>query len=345
MRGQLERWVLVIAPRDSYQLHGPYASELERGKALSSVNGGPESTVLALDLKTGGRPMIRLVTIRNEAAAGRAPESRRLGKPNARRPKQTTSPAARRTALTPIDELGLRPGIVSKLKSQNVETLADVAALSKTDVFKMRGVGRHMIEQLKSALDEAGLSFAPPADPVAKLYWTNQRAREAVGKAGATIDDEAALHALGLSGEALKRATRKGIATVGELMRYSPVTLYQVMSKRAVLDTMERLALFGRGLQPEPPARLYAYGLLDRSEYLATIDARTPLAEIRHLLEVRAYTRLVAAKFERAGDVLRRSTPQGLSRYDLARVDRFVLEMKASLEARRAALRQRPQVG
>src|SRR5436853_304439 len=117
---------------------------------------------------------------------------------------------------------------------------------------------------------------------------------------------------------------------------YTPLELAGVMSRRAVRDTVERLTLFGRSLQPESPRRPNGFGLIERSEYLDSLSVRTPVKELRPLLGKRATSALRAAGFEAAGDILSRSLPERLSERDRARVDRFALELRTSLETRRA---------
>src|SRR5713226_2653119 len=129
--------------------------------------------------------------------------------------------------------------------------------------------------------------------------------------------------------------TRRGLKTVSDLVSYTPLELSGIMSRRAIRDTMERLTLFGRSLQPESPRR-NGFGLIERSEYLNTLSVRTPVKELRHLLGKRATSALQGAGFEAAGDILSRSLPEKLSERDRARVDGFVLEFRTSLETRRA---------
>jgi hypothetical protein len=128
--------------------------------------------------------------------------------------------------------------------------------------------------------------------------------------------------------------TRRGLKTVSDLVSYTPPELSGIMSRRAIRDTMERLTLFGRSLQPESPRR-NGFGLIERSEYLNTLSVRTPVKELRHLLGKRATSALQGAGFEAAGDILSRSLPEKLSERDRARVDGFVLEFRLSLEIRR----------
>src|SRR5438552_2476103 len=131
-------------------------------------------------------------------------------------------------------------------------------------------------------------------------------------------------------------ATRRGLTPVSDLVRYTPLELAGVMSRRAVRDTIERLTLFGRSLQPDSPRRANGFGLIERSEYLNSLSVRTPVKELRPLLGKRATSALRAAGFEAAGDILSRSLPERLSERDRVRVDRFALELRTSLETRRA---------
>ena len=192
------------------------------------------------------------------------------------------------------------------------------------------------MEKLRSILHSAGLRFAPPPDPVARLHWENRQRRAEVLKPAATVPGDAAISALGLLPAALTAVTRRGLKTVSDLVSYTPRELSGVMSRRAVRDTIERLTLFGRSLQPETPRRPNGFGLIERSEYLDSLSVRTPVKELRPLLGKRATSALRAAGFEAAGDILSRSLPERLSERDRARVDRFALELRTSLETRRA---------
>jgi hypothetical protein len=330
----VERWILLVSAELAYQVLGPYASELDRLHALGRLNGNQNGNVLVLDLGRGKRPVIRCVTTRglsgrqnarNESSAKRATAAPGV----AQHYRAAISPA------TSIDELDLKPKAVSVFLDNGLKTLRDLAALPEAELRAQHGIGRGTLEKLRSILHSAGLRFAPPRDPVARLHWENRQRRAEVLEPAATVADDAGVSALGLLPAALTAATRRGLRTISDLLSYTPLELSGIMSRRAVRDTMERLTLFGRSLQPESPKRLNGFGLIERSEYLNTLSVRTPVKELRQLLGRRAISALQAAGFEGAGDLLSRSLPETLSERDRARVDRFVLEFRLSLETRR----------
>jgi hypothetical protein len=331
----VERWILLDSTEHAYQVLGPYASERDRLQALEGLNGNQIGNVLVLDLEQGKRPAIRCVTTLRSVS----------GKPNARN-ESRAQPATpfpgtaqhRRAAISPdtrIDELDLKPKALSIFRGNGLETLRDLAALPEAELWARHGIGRITVEKLRSILHSVGLRFAPPPDPVARLHWENRQRRAEVAKPAATVADDARVSALGLLPAALSAVTRRGLKTVSDLVSYTPLELSGIMSRRAVWDTMERLTLFDRSLQPESPRRLNGFGLIERSEYLNSLSVRTPIRELRHLLGKRATSALQAAGFEAAGDVLSRGLPEKLSERDRGRVDRFVFEFRMSLETRR----------
>jgi len=330
----VERWILLVSAELGYQVLGPYTSELDRLHALEKLNGNQKGNILVLDLERGKRPVIRCVTTRGLSSKPHALTAS-TAKRSAAAPGLAQPPRAAVSPETRIDELDLKPKAVSIFLDHGLRTLRDLAALPEAALRAQHGIGRGTLEKLRSIVHSAGLRFAPPPDPVARLHWENRQRRAEVSKPAALLADDAALSALGLLPAALTAATRRGLRTVSDLVSYTPLELSGVMSRRAVRDTMERLTLFGRSLQPESPRRLNGFGLIERSEYLATLSVRTPLKELRKLLGRRATAALQAAGFEGAGDLLSRSLPETLSERDRARVDRFVLEFKLSLETRR----------
>jgi len=331
----VERWILLVSAELAYQVLGPYVSELDRLHALERLNGNQNGNVLVLDIEPGKRPVIRCVTTRGLAskhgARSASTAKRATAAPGlAQQPRSAISPE------TSIDELDLKPKAISIFLDHGLTTLRDLAALPEAALRAHHGIGRGTLEKLRSMVRSAGLRFAPPPDPIARLHWENRQRRAEVSRpAAAPIADDAALSALGLLPAALTAATRRGLRTVSDLVSYTPLELSGLMSRRAVRDTMERLTLFGRSLQPESPRRLNGFGLIERSEYLSTLSVRTPVKELRQLLGRRATSALQAAGFEGAGDLLSRSLPETLSERDRARVDRFVLEFRLSLETRR----------
>ena len=329
----MERWILLVSA-EPYQVLGPYSSELDRLHALEKLNGDQNGNVLVLDLERGKRPVIRCVTTRGLSSKHHA-RNASTAKRSATAPGLAQQPRAAISPETRIDELDLKPKAVSIFLDHGLRTLRDLAAFPEAALRAQHGIGRGTLEKLRSMVHSAGLRFAPPPDPVARLHWENRQRRAEVSKPAAPIADDAALSALGLLPAALTAATRRGLRTVSDLVSYTPLELSGIMSRRAVRDTMERLTLFGRSLQPESPRRLDGFGLIERSEYLSTLSVRTPLKELRKLLGRRATAALQAAGFEGAGDLLSRSLPETLSERDRARVDRFVLEFKQSLETRR----------
>ncbi len=300
----MERWILLVSAEHAYQVLGPYASELDRLRALGRLNGNQSGNVLVLDVERGKYPAIRCVT--------------------------AISPDTR------IDELHLKPKALGIFLDNGLKTLRDLAALPEAELWAQHGIGQVTVEKLRSILHSAGLRFAPPPDPVARLHWENRQRRAEVLRPAAPVPDDAAISALGLLPAALTAATRRGLKTVSDLVSYTPLELAGVMSRRAVRDTIERLRLFGRSLQPESPRRPNGFGLIERSEYLNSLSVRTPVKELRPLLGKRATSALRAAGFEAAGDILSRSLPERLSERDRVRVDRFALELRTSLETRRA---------
>ena len=331
----MERWILLVSAEHAYQVLGPYTSELDRLHALGKLNGSQSGNVLVLDVERGKYPVIRCVTTRGLS-----------GRQNARNEssdrRATAAPGMaqdRRAAISPdtrIDELHLKPKALRIFLDNGLKTLRDLAVLPEAELWAQHGIGQVTVEKLRSILRSAGLRFAPPADPVARLHWENRQRRAEVLKPAATVPDDAGISALGLLPAALTALTRRGLKTVSDLVSYTPRELSGIMSRRAVRDTVERLTLFGRSLQPEPPRRLHGFGLIERSEYLNTLSVRTPVKELRPLLGKRATSALRAAGFEAAGDILSRSPPEKLSERDRARVDRFALELRRSLETRRA---------
>ena len=330
----MQRWILLVSAEPGYQVLGPYTSELDRLHALERLNGDQNGNVLVLDLERGKRPVVRCVTTRGPSSKPHALAAS-TAKRSAAAPGLAQPPRAAVSPETRIDELDLKPKAVSIFLDHGLRTLRDLAALPEAALRAQHGIGRGTLEKLRSIVHSAGLRFAPPPDPVARLHWENRQRRAEVSKPAAPIADDAALSALGLLPAALTAATRRGLRTVSDLVSYTPLELSGVMSRRAVRDTMERLTLFGRSLQPESPRRLDGFGLIERSEYLSTLSVRTPLKELRKLLGRRATAALQAAGFEGAGDLLSRSLPETLSERDRARVDRFVLEFRQSLETRR----------
>jgi hypothetical protein len=321
----VERWILLVSGELAYQVLGPYISELDRLHALRSLNGNQNGNVLVLDLERGKRPVVRCVTTRGLS-----------GKQATAAPGVADHHRAAISPETSIGELDLKPKALSLFLDNGLKTLRDLAALPEAELWAQHGIGRGTIEKLRSILHSAGLRFAPPSDPVARLHWENRQRRAEVPKLAATVADDAGVFALGLLPAALTALTRRGLKTVSDLVSYTPLELSGIMSRRAVRDTMERLRLFGRSLQPESPRRLNGFGLIERSEYLNTLSLRTPLKELRHLLGRRATSALQGAGFEAAGDILSRSLPEKLAERDRARVNRFVLEFRTSLETRRA---------
>ncbi len=316
----MERWILLVSAELAYQVLGPYISELDRLHALGRLNENQSGNVLVLDVERGKYPAIRCVTTRG-----------RSGMQNAR---TESSPAI--SPDTRIDELHLKPKALRIFLDNGLKTLRDLAALPEAGLWAQHGIGQVTVEKLRSILHSAGLRFAPPPDPVARLHWENRQRRADVLKPAASVPGDAAISALGLLPAALTAATRRGVKTVSDLVSYTPLELAGVMSRRAVRDTIERLTLFGRSLQPESPRRPNGFGLIERSEYLDSLSVRTPVKELRPLLGKRATSALRAAGFEAAGDILSRSLPERLSERDRARVDRFALELRTSLETRRA---------
>ena len=316
----MERWILLVSAEHAYQVLGPYASELDRLRALGRLNGNQSGNVLVLDVERGKYPVIRCVTTRG-----------RSGMQNAH-----TESSAAISPDTRIDELQLKPKALRIFLDNGLKTLRDLAALPEAELWAQHGIGQVTVEKLRSILRSAGLKFAPPPDPVARLHWENRQRRAEVLKPAATVPGDAAISALGLLPAALTAVMRRGLKTVSDLVSYTPRELSGVMSRRAVRDTIERLTLFGRSLQPESPRRLNGFGLIERSEYLDSLSVRTPVKELRPLLGKRATSALRAAGFEAAGDILSRSLPERLSERDRARVDRFALELRTSLETRRA---------
>jgi hypothetical protein len=333
----VERWILAVSAEHAYQLLGPYASELERLHALGRLTENLNGNVLALDLAQGKRPVIRSVTTLRGFAGNQNARNGSSAKPAAAAPRM---PQHCRAAISPdtrIDELDLKPKALSLFRGNGLKTLRDLAALPEAGLLAQHGIGPGTVEKLRSILLSAGLGFAPPPDPLARLHWENRQRRAEVIEPAATVPDDARVSALGLLPAALSAATRRGLKTVSDLVGYTPLELSGIMSTRAVRDTMERLTLFGRSLQPESPRRLNGFGLIERSEYFNGLSARTPVKELRHLLGVRAASALRAAGFEAAGDLLSRSLPEKLSERDRMRVDRFVLELRMSLETRRGS--------
>jgi len=316
----VERWILLVSAEHAYQVLGPYASELDRLRALGRLNGNQSGNVLVLDVERGKYPAIRCVTTRG-----------RSGMQNAH-----TKSSAAISPDTRIDELHLKPKALGIFLDNGLKTLRDLAALPEAELWAQHGIGQVTVEKLRSILHSAGLRFAPPADAVARLHWENRQRRAEVLRPAAPVPDDAAISALGLLPAALTAATRRGLKTVSDLVSYTPLELAGVMSRRAVRDTIERLRLFGRSLQPESPRRPNGFGLIERSEYLNSLSVRTPVKELRPLLGKRATSALRAAGFEAAGDILSRSLPERLSERDRVRVDRFALELRTSLETRRA---------
>ena len=330
----MERWILLVSAELAYQVLGPYASELDRLHALERLNGDQNGNVLVLDIEPGKRPVIRCVTTRGvsdkHSARNASTAKRATAAPGLpQQPRAAISPETR------IDELELKPKAISIFLDHGLTTLRDLAALPEAALRAHHGIGRGTLEKLRSIVRSAGLRFAPPPDPLARLHWENRQRRAEVPEAAAAIADDAALSALGLLPAALTAAMRRGLRTVSDLVSYTPLELSGIMSRRAVRDTMARLTLFGRSLQPESPRRLNGFGLIERSEYLNTLSVRTPVKELRQLLGRRAASALQAAGFEGAGDLLSRSLPETLSERDRARVDRFVLDFRLSLETRR----------
>jgi hypothetical protein len=316
----VERWILLVSAEHSYHVLGPYASEPDRLDALARLNGNQSGNVLVLDVERGKYPAVRCVTTRG-----------RSGMQNARNESSAAiSPDTR------IGELHLKPQALRIFLDNGLKTLRDLAALPEAGLWAQHGIGQVTVEKLRSILHCAGLRFAPPPDPVARLHWENRQRRAEVLEPAASVPDDAAISALGLLPAALTAATRRGLKTVSDLVSYTPLELSGIMSRRAVRDSVERLSLFGRSLQPESPRRPNGFGLIERSEYLNTLSIRTPVKELRLLLGKRATSALRAAGFEAAGDILSRSLPQRLSERDRARIDRFALELRTSLEARRA---------
>ncbi|TMH91378.1 MAG: hypothetical protein E6H47_04390, partial [Betaproteobacteria bacterium] len=313
----MERWILLVSAELAYQVLGPYVSELDRLHALERLNGNQNGNVLVLDIEPGKRPVIRCVTTRGvsdkHSARNASTAKRATAAPGLpQQPRAAISPETR------IDELELKPKAISIFLDHGLTTLRDLAALPEAALRAHHGIGRGTLEKLRSIVRSAGLRFAPPPDPVARLHWENRQRRAEVSKPAAPIADDAALSALGLLPAALTAATRRGLRTVSDLVSYTPLELSGLMSRRAVRDTMERLTLFGRSLQPESPKRLNGFGLIERSEYLNTLSVRTPVKELRQLLGRRAISALQAAGFEGAGDLLSRSLPETLSERDRA---------------------------
>jgi len=331
----VERWILLVNAEYAYQVLGPYASELDRLRALGRLNGNQSGNVLVLDVERGKYPAIRCVTTRG-------PSGMHNGRNESNAKRATAAPGVaqdRRAAISPdtrIDELHLKPKALGIFLDNGLKTLRDLAALPEAELWAQHGIGQVTVEKLRSILHSAGLRFAPPADAVARLHWENRQRRAEVLRPAAPVPDDAAISALGLLPAALTAATRRGLKTVSDLVSYTPLELAGVMSRRAVRDTIERLRLFGRSLQPESPRRPNGFGLIERSEYLNSLSVRTPVKELRPLLGKRATSALRAAGFEAAGDILSRSLPERLSERDRVRVDRFALELRTSLETRRA---------
>jgi len=332
----VERWILLVSAEHAYQLLGPYASELARLHALGRLNGNQIGNVLVLDLEQGKRPVISCVTTLRSISGKQNPRNESRAKRATPAPGMAQHCRAAISPDTRIDELDLKPKALSIFRGNGLKTLRDLATLPESELWAQHGIGRTTVERLRSILHSVGLRFAPPPDPVARLHWENRQRRAEGTKPAATVADDARVSALGLLPAALSAATRRGLKTVSDLVSYTPLELSGIMSRRAVRDTTERLMLFGRSLQPESPRRLNGFGLIERSEYLNSLSVRTPVRELRHLLGKRATSALQAAGFEAAGDILSRRLPEKLSERDRGRVERFVFELRTSLETRRA---------
>ena len=316
----VERWILLLSAEQTYQVLGPYASERGRLEALGRLNGNQNGNVLVLDVERGKPPVIRCVTTRG-----------RSGRQNAH-----NESSAALSPDTRLDQLRLKPKALRIFLDNGLKTLRDLAVLPEAELWAQQGIGQVTVKKLRSILRSAGLGFAPPPDPGARLHWENRQRRAELVEPAAALPDDAAISALGLLPAALTAVTRRGLKTVVDLVSYTPRELSGIMSRRAVRDTVERLTLFGRSLRPESPRRLNGFGLIERSEYVNTLSVRTPVKELRPLLGKRATSALRAAGFEAAGDILSRGLPEKLSERDRARVDRFALELRTSLETRRA---------
>jgi hypothetical protein len=235
----VERWILLVSAELAYRVLGPYISELDRLHALRRLNGNQNGNVLVLDLERGKRPVVRCVTTRGLS-----------GKQATAVPGVADHHRAAISPETSIGELDLKPRALSLFLDNGLKTLSDLAALPEAELWAQHGIGRGTIEKLRSILHSAGLRFAPPSDPVARLHWENRQRRAEVPKLAATLADDAGVFALGLLPAALTALTRRGLKTVSDLVSYTPLELSGIMSRRAVRDTMERLRLFGRSLQP-----------------------------------------------------------------------------------------------
>lgn len=199
---------------------------------------------------------------------------------HAREEPSAHRPAAPYAATTEIEDLGLRPSAMHKLREQNLYALEDFTQASEDELLATPDVGRSTVVQIRSYLHALGLDFKPSPHPGRRAVERAKIAMRLPAKER-RLTDESPISDLGLKPATVSRCLEKQIATVGDLRNMSLRDIWIRFGEKSVQEIMSTLDAVGLELVSKPTQlEKWRHHAISK-EQLQLPGDEAPIAELR----------------------------------------------------------------
>ncbi|HEV2595031.1 MAG TPA: hypothetical protein VGU01_07520, partial [Sphingomicrobium sp.] len=179
---------------------------------------------------------------------------------------------------------------------------------SRTDFWKMPGVGRVTIARVQDWLLQIGLDFKAEQDPRRAAIERAGALRRLPAESRHAVNDDANIAELGLRTRTLTRVLKRGLASIGGLRDMTLrdyVVHFGTSEAREIIGALDRARL---PLRCAPtPLDLWRAGLRGKSELPVPSDAGTPIDELQPWIGAAAL-RLKESGFPTLGAVSKQLT-------------------------------------
>lgn len=169
-------------------------------------------------------------------------------------------------ASTPIEDIGIKPAAVRRLRELSIFYLEDCAHATLRELLVTRDIGSTTVFLIRSRLNSLGLDFKESDDPTTALYDRARVFRQEPIQRRVVCDDSHLIE-LGLRDATIARALLKGIDTIGKARALKAFDFYYHFGRSQGRELFDQLQASGMSLETEPTnAELCRYRLRESSE-------------------------------------------------------------------------------
>jgi hypothetical protein len=205
------------------------------------------------------------------------------------RPPSDIPSGGRAEPETPIAELDFNYETRAALLEARILCLEDFSELSRSDFWKMPGVGRGTIARVQDWLLQIALDFKAEQDPRRAAVERAGALRRLPAESRHSVNDDANIAELGLRTRTLTRVLKRGLANIGALRDMTLrdyVVHFGTSEAREIIDALDSAGL---PLRCTPTLLdLWRAGLRGKNELPVPSDAGTPIDELQPWIGVAA---------------------------------------------------------